>query len=214
MCIQTASTPFVYVIRSSPTMFEACISVASRQVTSCRLDHLLYHPSHPTHSPLNLHPSHIPFLPWTPPSPCQLTPTCQPPPTCLHTPTPWPTTHLLSCIHPNYNVDVSLPAIGAVLAQVRDDREHIIACASCLFSISKQNYSVTKRECLGNFWALQHFQPYIAGARTTVITDHQSLQWLCKSDTCQAQLIRWRGVLEWFNLEITSDSFGSYRAVR
>lgn len=68
--------------------------------------------------------------------------------------------------------DFSLHAIGAVLAQVRDDKEHIIACASRALNSTKINYAGTKREWLGVIWALQHFWPYTAGAKTPVITDH------------------------------------------
>lgn len=71
-------------------------------------------------------------------------------------------------------MDVSLYAIGAIRAQVRDNREHIIACASHILHSAETNYAATKH--LGIMWALQHFRPYIAGTKTTVIIDHQSLQ--------------------------------------
>lgn len=66
---------------------------------------------------------------------------------------------------PNYNLhfrlytDVSLTAIGAILSQVENDKEHIIANTGHALTAPEKNYSATKRECLGIIWDLQHSSP-------------------------------------------------------
>lgn len=109
-------------------------------------------------------------------------------------------------VFPDYNLpfhhytDESLYVIGVILAQVQEDWEHILACTSSSLTLPEKNYAATKGEYLGIVWALHHFQPYTAGTRTTVVTDHQSIHWLRMSDTHHTQFIRWRGVLEEFEL--------------
>lgn len=44
-----------------------------------------------------------------------------------------------------------------------NDKENIIACASCCLTGPERNYAATKSECLGIVWALQHFRLYISG---------------------------------------------------
>lgn len=68
-------------------------------------------------------------------------------------------------------MEISLFAIGAVLAHVREDREHITVCASCFLTTPEKNYIAIKCECFVIVWALQHFQPYIAETHTTIIMD-------------------------------------------
>lgn len=61
-------------------------------------------------------------------------------------------------------------------------------------------WDTREREAYAIEWSLERFQDYIKGARTIVLTDHQSLQWMktCSSGKVQ----RWALYFQQFDLEI------------
>ena len=91
--------------------------------------------------------------------------------------------------YPDYNVpfilftDASYQGIGAVLAQIKDKKEYVIAYASRTLSPAEKNYSTVELECLAVVWAVKYFRHYIHGTRFTLVTDHKALQWLLNSTT-------------------------------
>lgn len=100
------------------------------------------------------------------------------------------------------DTDASAEGIGAVLSQVKDGREHVVAYYSAKFSRPERNYCVTRKELLAVVKSLEHFQPYLYGAEFTVRTDHAALQWLKTLKAPEGQLARWLGRLEQFNYRI------------
>lgn len=74
--------------------------------------------------------------------------------------------------------DASLLAGAAVLTQVINGEEKVIAYHSAKFSPTQQNYSATERECLAVMTGVEKFRPFIDGVEFTVVTDHASLKWL------------------------------------
>ncbi|RYE19449.1 MAG: hypothetical protein EOP45_12640 [Sphingobacteriaceae bacterium] len=74
--------------------------------------------------------------------------------------------------------DASDFACGAVLSQVQDGEERVIAYMSQKFIASQRKYHVTEKECLAVILGIEKFRPYIEGSHFTVITDHYSLLWL------------------------------------
>jgi len=64
--------------------------------------------------------------------------------------------------------DASDLGIGAVLSQIHNDKEHVIAYASRTLTKAERNYCVTKKELLAVVTFLQHFQPYLLGAPFTI----------------------------------------------
>ena len=92
--------------------------------------------------------------------------------------------------------DASAEGIGAVLSQVRDSQEHVVAYYSQKFSSPEKNYCVTRKELLAVVKSVDHFHPYLYGAKFTVRTDHAALRWLKTLKNPEGQLARWIGKLE------------------
>ena len=76
------------------------------------------------------------------------------------------------------DTDASGEGLGAVLSQVIDGRERVIAYASRVLFKAERKYCATRWEMLALVWAACHFRPYLSGRRFTLRTDHNSLRWL------------------------------------
>ena len=100
------------------------------------------------------------------------------------------------------DTDASLLAIGAVLSQLQDGEERVIAYASSTLSPSQQAYCTTKRELLAVVTFAEHFRPYLAGGRFLIRTDHASLRWLVNFSQTDNMLLRWITRLQQFDFEL------------
>ena len=89
------------------------------------------------------------------------------------------------------DTDASDTGIGAVLSQVQEGKECVIAYASRSLTKSERNYCVTRRELLAVVTFLQHFRPYLLGAPFTIRTDHGALSWINKFKEPEGQIARW-----------------------
>lgn len=96
--------------------------------------------------------------------------------------------------------DASLYAGAAVLTQVHDGQERVIAFHSAKFSDAQQNYSATERECLAVLMGIEKFRPYVDGVQFTVVTDHASLKWLKNLKEPHGKLARWAVRLQAFDI--------------
>lgn len=96
--------------------------------------------------------------------------------------------------------DASLIAGAAVLTQVQNGDERVIAFHSVKFSKTQQNYSATERECLAVISGIEKFRPYIDGVPFTVVTDHSSLRWLQNLKEPHGKLARWAVRLQAFDI--------------
>src|SRR5580693_4621484 len=93
-------------------------------------------------------------------------------------------------------------ANGAVLSQVQDGQERVIAYASRSLSKSERNYCVTRKELLAVVFYLKHFRVYLLGRRFLIRSDHSALQWLRKMPQPVGQQARWLEMMEEFQFEI------------
>ena len=100
------------------------------------------------------------------------------------------------------DTDASAEGVGAVLSQVKDGAERVVAYYSAKFSKPERNYCVTRKELLAVLKRVEHFHPYLYGAEFTIRTDHAALQWLKTLKVPEGQLARWLGRLEQYNYRI------------
>ena len=100
------------------------------------------------------------------------------------------------------DTDASDVGIGAVLSQVQDGTERVIAYASRVLSKPERQYCVTRRELLAVVVFIQHFRPYLLGNTFTLRTDHGSLKWLQNFKNPEGQLARWLERLQEYNFTI------------
>ena len=98
--------------------------------------------------------------------------------------------------------DTSTAGLGAILAQVRESKEHIICCASCCLNQAEKAYPTTKLECLAIVWTDAKFRPYLMSMLFEVYTDHYALQWLKTTRTGSALLHRWPAALEEYDFTV------------
>ena len=109
---------------------------------------------------------------------------------------------------PNFNepfildTDASNTAIGAVLSQVIDGQERVVAYASRALSKQERKYCVTRKELLAVVYFVKYFRYYLYGKHFTVRTDHSSLRWLLNFKNPEGQLARWLEVLTTYDFEI------------
>lgn len=96
--------------------------------------------------------------------------------------------------------DASLLAGAAVLTQVQNGEEKVIAYHSAKFSPTQRNYSATERECLAVLTGVEKFRPFIDGVKFTVVTDHASLKWLQNLKEPHGKLARWAVRLQAFDI--------------
>ena len=98
--------------------------------------------------------------------------------------------------------DASDFAIGAVLGQRIDNRQHVIYYSSRTLNDAQQNYTMTEKEFLVIFFTLEKFWPYLLGSKTVIFTDHSVLKYLMTKKEAKARLIRWILLLQELDLKI------------
>lgn len=97
--------------------------------------------------------------------------------------------------------DASNYALGAVLSQIHESKDHPIAFASRTLNKHEINYSTTEKEALAIIWAVEKFKPYLYGSKLTLITDHKPLIFIKNSNKNQ-KIIRWRLDLENYDYDV------------
>jgi len=100
------------------------------------------------------------------------------------------------------DTDASAYGIGAVLSQVQDGAERVIAYGSRSLTKEERHYCVTRKEMLAVVFYLKHFRHYLYGRKFTVRTDHGALRWLTNFKDPQGQVARWLEVLGTYDFEI------------
>jgi len=100
------------------------------------------------------------------------------------------------------DTDASNFGIGAVLSQVQDDEERVIAFASKTLNRAQRNYCVTRREALAIITFIKQFHHYLYGAEFLVRTDHAALYWLLRKRDPEGQMARWLAFLQGYRMRI------------
>ena len=99
------------------------------------------------------------------------------------------------------DTDASDVGVGAVLSQIQEGSERVIAYYSKTLTPAERNYCITRRELLAVVKAVKHFRPYLYGQHFKLRTDHASLMWLCRRHEPSNQIARWLELLSEFKYE-------------
>jgi transposase InsO family protein len=99
------------------------------------------------------------------------------------------------------DTDASNYGIGAVLSQIQNGQERVIAYASRTLSKSQRVYCTTYKELLSVRMFVEHFRCYLYGQSFTVRTDHASLTWLRNFKNPEGMVQRWIAFLDTFDMK-------------
>ena len=100
------------------------------------------------------------------------------------------------------DTDASNFGIGAVLSQVQQGTERVIAYGSRTLNRAERNYCVTRRELLAVVHFLKHFKHYLYGQEVLVRTDHGALRWLLDFKSPEGQIARWIEIISQYKLTL------------
>ena len=98
--------------------------------------------------------------------------------------------------------DACKVAIGAILSQVKDDKEFVVAYISKSLDERQQKYSVCELEALAIVWALQKLRHYLYGVHFVIKTDNIALCYLMKIKNQNGRLARWSLTLQSYDFTI------------
>ena len=87
--------------------------------------------------------------------------------------------------------DASNYGIGAVLSQIQEGNEVVIAYASKHLSPAEMKYSTIEREALAVIKGIERFRYYLLDEPFLIVSDHRPLQWLSSYKDENSRLGRW-----------------------
>jgi hypothetical protein len=97
--------------------------------------------------------------------------------------------------------DASDYGVGAVLSQIHDGKEVVIAYASRHLDKDTLKYSTIEKEAYAIVFGVDHFRHYLQDEPFTIVSDHRPLQWLQTVKDEKGRLGRWAILLS--NLKYT-----------
>ena len=100
------------------------------------------------------------------------------------------------------DTNASLDMVGAVLSQVQDGVEHVIAYGSRTLSKPEQNYCVTDRELPAVRFFVEYYKHYLLGRQFVARTDDQALKWLYSLREPKDRISRWLETLSAYQFSI------------
>ena len=93
-------------------------------------------------------------------------------------------------------------AIGAVLCQQNNGKEHVIAYASQALSPTQCKWATGDREAYSLVWSVKKFHNFLDGIKFKIITDHHALCYLFKNKDTRSKLCRWKVQLQQYDFTI------------
>ena len=101
------------------------------------------------------------------------------------------------------DTDASKEAVGAVLSQVQDGQEKVIAYYSKALNVHERHYCVTRLEMLAVVSAVRKFKSYLWGHPVKLRTDNAAVSYMMSMKEPQGQLARWIEELSCYDLLVT-----------
>ena len=99
------------------------------------------------------------------------------------------------------STDASQHGVGAVLYQVVNREKKYVSFMSKALKKGQRNYSATKRELLAIVYALKRWEPFLAGTKFSVETDHKALSFL---HNAKSHMVRdWARYLSTFDFTVS-----------
>ncbi|XP_078319793.1 uncharacterized protein LOC144621076 [Crassostrea virginica] len=109
------------------------------------------------------------------------------------------------------DTDASDVAMEAVLSQIHDGVEKVIAYASPTLSKAERKYYVTRKELLAVVYFTKYYKHFLYGKEFKIRTDHSSLKWLLNCKNPEGQLARWFESLSNFQMTIEHRAGSKHR---
>ena len=94
-------------------------------------------------------------------------------------------------------------AVGAVLSQVQEGQEVVIAFYSKAMTRHKQAYCATWKDLLAVISSIKNFYHYLYGQDILLRTDNSAVSWIKSMKNPTGQVARWLQELETYNLTVT-----------
>ena len=92
--------------------------------------------------------------------------------------------------------------MGAVLSQVQDDQERVIAYMSKTMNVHERVYCVTRKELLAVIVSLRNFHTYLYGQNVLLRTDNAAVSWVRNLKKPTGQVARWLQELGTYDLTV------------
>ena len=109
------------------------------------------------------------------------------------------------------DTDASDVGTGAVLSQIQNGQETVIAYFSKSLDKHERSYCVTRKELLAVVQALQAFHSYLYRQPVTVRTDNAAVSWMQNLKNPTGQTARWLQELGTYNLTVVHRSGTQHR---
>ena len=90
-------------------------------------------------------------------------------------------------------------AIGAVLSQVQNGQERVLAYGAKKLEGAEKNYSSNKGELLAVIYFLRYWKYYLSHRPFILRTDHEALKWIRTMEEPKGMILRWQETLANFN---------------
>ena len=100
------------------------------------------------------------------------------------------------------DTDASNHSVGAVLSQVQDGEERVIAYASRALNKHEKKYCVTRKELLAAVNFIKYFRNYLYGRPFILRVDHSALRWIRNFKEPEGQVARWLEILGTYDFKI------------
>lgn len=102
--------------------------------------------------------------------------------------------------------DASPVGLGAVLVQVHNNEQKIIAFGSKTLTDCERRYCQTEKEALALVWAVEHFHMFLYGKEFHLITDHKPLEVIFgpKSRSCTRKVYKKDGYCDYSRTSLRS----------